>query len=358
MNKAPVVVFMAGGTGGHIFPALATAKELKSKGFNIHWLGTPGSMEADLVPRHGIDISFIPVTGLRGKGISFLLKAPWKLAASLLKAVSVLRKHKPVCVVGMGGYVTGPGGVAARLLGIPLVIHEQNAVAGMTNKLLAKVANRVLEAFPGTFAGQKAFLTGNPVRTDIADIAPLKAHNPVRLLIVGGSRGAVAINELIPAVLKNCPGQLDVWHQTGASNDEQTKALYEANGVSGRIEPFIHDMAEAYEWADLVICRSGALTVAELAVAGRPAILVPYPYAVDDHQTVNGQYLVKQGAAKMIQQKELDAKTLTNMIQQITGESGQLEKMAEAARSVGLSRATEEVAKHCLEVSGLEVSHV
>ena len=358
MNEAPVVVFMAGGTGGHIFPALATAKELKSKGFDIHWLGTPGSMEADLVPRHGIDISFIPVTGLRGKGLSFLLKAPWKLAASLFKAIAVLKKHKPVCVVGMGGYVTGPGGVAAKLLGIPLVIHEQNAVAGMTNKLLAKVANRVLEAFPDTFVGQKAVLTGNPVRTDIADIAPLQSHKPVRLLIVGGSRGAVAINELIPVVLKNCSGELEVWHQTGANNDQQTKALYDANGVNGRVEPFIHDMAEAYDWADLVICRSGALTVAELAVAGRPAILVPYPYAVDDHQTVNGQYLVRQGAAKMIQQKELDAETLTNMIQQITGEAGQLERMAEAARSVGLSRATEEVAKHCLEVSGLEVSHV
>ena len=358
MDKVPVVVFMAGGTGGHIFPALATANELKKQGFAIHWLGTPGSMEADLVPRHGIDISFVPVTGLRGKGISFLLKAPWKLAASLMKAVSVLNKHKPVCVVGMGGYVTGPGGIAAKLLGIPLVIHEQNAVAGMTNKILAKLANRVLEAFPNTFAGNQAFLTGNPVRTDIAGIAPLQAHNPVRLLIVGGSRGAVAINELIPEVLKNCPGQLEVWHQTGASNDEHTRTLYEAHGVTGRVEPFIHDMAEAYDWADLVICRSGALTVAELAVAGRPAILVPYPYAVDDHQTVNGRYLVDQGAAKMIQQKELDANTLTTMIKQLVNESGRLEKMAEAARSVGLSRATEEVAKHCLEVSGLEVSHV
>ena len=358
MNSAPVVVFMAGGTGGHIFPALATARELQKQGVNIHWLGTPGSMEAELVPHHGIGISFIPVTGLRGKGISFLLKAPWKLAASLLKAVSVLRKQKPVCVVGMGGYVTGPGGIAAKLLGIPLVIHEQNAVAGLTNKLLARIATRVLQAFPDTFAGQKAILTGNPVRTDIADIAPLKAHKPVRLLVVGGSRGAVAINELIPGVLKNCPGQLEVWHQTGANNDGETRALYEANGVCGRVEPFIHDMAGAYEWADLVICRSGALTVAELAVAGRPAILVPYPYAVDDHQTVNGQYLVTRGAAKMIQQKDLDAETLTNMVQQITGEPGQLDKMAEAARSVGLSRATQVVAKHCLEVSGLEVSHV
>ena len=363
MDDSPVVVFMAGGTGGHIFPALATAEVLQKKGVRIHWLGTPDSMEADLVPRHGIDISFIPVTGLRGKGVSFLLKAPWKLTSSLVKAIRILKQHNPVCVVGMGGYVTGPGGVAAKLLGIPLVIHEQNAVAGMTNKLLAKVANRVLEAFPGTFSGQeridkKLFLTGNPVRTDISEIAIRQSHVPVRLLIVGGSRGAVAINELIPEVLKHCGKSLTVWHQTGGNNLEQVKAQYHEADVAGRVESFIHDMAEAYDWADLVICRSGALTVAELAVAGRPAILVPYPYAVDDHQTVNGRYLVDQGAAKMIQQKDLDVESLTSIIEQLISEPGQLYAMAEAARSVGLSQAASKVAEHCLEVSGLEVSHV
>lgn len=362
LSDEPVVVFMAGGTGGHIFPALATAEALQKKGIKIHWLGTPGSMEADLVPGHGIDISFIPVTGLRGKGLSFLLKAPWKLASSLFKAISVLRTQKPVCVVGMGGYVTGPGGVAAKLLGIPLLVHEQNAVAGMTNKLLAKVANRVLEAFPETFSNNpamkdKVFLTGNPVRTDINNIAPVQVHQPVRLLVVGGSRGAVAINQLIPQVLARLNNQVEVWHQTGANNVEETQALYQSASVSGRVEPFIHDMAEAYEWADVVLCRSGALTVAELAVAGRPAILVPYPHAVDDHQTVNGRYLVDQGAAEMIQQKELDAESLTTLIKQLADDPSRLQKMAEAARSVGLSQATDTVAKHCLEVSGLEVSH-
>ena len=357
-EQSPVVVFMAGGTGGHIFPALATAAALQAQGYAIHWLGTPGSMEAELVPRHGIDISFIPVTGLRGKGLSFLLKAPWKLASSLWKAVKVLRQQKPVCVVGMGGYVTGPGGVAAKLLGIPLVIHEQNAVAGLTNKLLSKIANRVLEAFPGTFAEQsKVFLTGNPVRQAIADIAPLQSQTPMRLLVVGGSRGAVAINKLVPEVLKHFGDQISVWHQTGGNNQDECRADYERLDVSGRVDAFIDDMAEAYDWADLVLCRSGALTVAELAVAGRPAILVPFPHAVDDHQTVNGSYLVNQKAALMVQQNELTVESLTNMIQQLVDHPQRLDDMATAARSVGLAKATEEVARHCLEVSGQEVSH-
>ncbi|OED40142.1 undecaprenyldiphospho-muramoylpentapeptide beta-N-acetylglucosaminyltransferase [Endozoicomonas sp. (ex Bugula neritina AB1)] len=357
-KQAPVVVFMAGGTGGHIFPALATAEALQQQGYRIHWLGTPDSMEADLVPKHGIDISFIPVTGLRGKGLSFLLKAPWKLASSLYKAVKVLRQQQPVCVVGMGGYVTGPGGVAAKLLGVPLVIHEQNAVAGLTNKLLSKIANRVLEAFPGTFADRsKVFLTGNPVRKTIAMIAPLESQRPVRLLVVGGSRGAVAINEIVPEVLNKCGRQISVWHQTGSNNQSECRAHYDRLGVTGRVDAFIDDMAEAYDWADLVLCRSGALTVAELAVAGRPAILVPFPHAVDDHQTVNGRYLVDQGAALMVQQKELSVEGLADMIQQFSDHPEKLDDMAAAARSVGLARATEEVARHCLEVSGQEVSH-
>ncbi len=358
MDKtSPVVVFMAGGTGGHIFPALATAEALQQQGCRIHWLGTPDSMEAELVPKHGFDISFIPVTGLRGKGISFLLKAPWKLAASLLKAIRVLRQQKPVCVVGMGGYVTGPGGVAARMLGIPLVIHEQNAVAGLTNRLLAKIASRVLQAFPGTFDQQSnVFLTGNPVRQVIADIPPSQSQRPLRLLVVGGSRGAVAINRLVPEVLKQLDGRVSVWHQTGSNNLVECRASYEKLGIHGRINAFIDDMAEAYDWADLVLCRSGALTVAELAVAGRPAILVPFPYAVDDHQTANGRYLVDRGAALMVQQNELTVESLIDMIQQLVDHPEQLDAMATAARSAGLAQATQDVARHCLEVSGQEVN--
>ncbi|KEQ16760.1 undecaprenyldiphospho-muramoylpentapeptide beta-N-acetylglucosaminyltransferase [Endozoicomonas numazuensis] len=360
-NDKPTVLIMAGGTGGHIFPALATARELEKRGYAIHWLGTPNSMEAELVPRHGFEISFIPVTGLRGKGLSFLLKAPWKLAVSLSKALKVIRRCKPVCVLGMGGFVTGPGGVAARLAGVPLVIHEQNAIAGFTNKILSRIARKVLLAFPGAFDSSKSavsrsgkfILTGNPVRTDIADLDVPEglSTRALKLLVVGGSRGAVAINELVPKVLTQFKGRIEVWHQTGKNNLDATRELYHALDVEGCIEPFIDDMARAYEWADLVICRSGALTVSELAMAQRAAVLVPYPYAVDDHQTVNGQYLVNQGAALMVQQKNLNENCLVDMLENIVGNPQQLVTMARAAGSVAKPMAAVEVADHCLEVA-------
>ncbi|MGI9275928.1 MAG: undecaprenyldiphospho-muramoylpentapeptide beta-N-acetylglucosaminyltransferase [Endozoicomonas sp.] len=360
------VLVMAGGTGGHIFPALATAAELQSRGYRIHWLGTPGSMEAELVPAHGYDISFLPVTGLRGKGLSFLVKAPWKVTVSVLRAMKALRQYRPVCVLGMGGYVTGPGGVAARLLGVPLVIHEQNAVAGLTNKLLARVASRVLEAFPGTFARagmqlDKVYHAGNPVRGDIESSSAPVAYSgtsALKVLVLGGSRGAVAINEVVPAALSVLnqekdgitTGTIAVWHQTGKGNYEATRKAYQQKGIDAKVEPFINDMAAAYTWADLVLCRSGALTVSELAIAGRPAILVPYPHAVDDHQTVNGSYLVEQGAALMVQQNELSKESLAEMFKELSGNHRQLQAMAEAARSVARPQATREVADHCLEV--------
>ncbi|WP_257263069.1 undecaprenyldiphospho-muramoylpentapeptide beta-N-acetylglucosaminyltransferase [Endozoicomonas sp. ONNA2] len=369
--EAPKVMIMAGGTGGHIFPGLATAKGLIRQGYRVHWLGTPGSMEAELVPGHGIDISYIPVTGLRGKGVGFLLQAPWRLAVSLFKAVRVLREHRPVCVVGMGGYVTGPGGVAARLLGMPLVVHEQNAVAGLTNKLLARIATRVLEAFPGTFAGlssgiaRKVLLTGNPVRPEIVAVPAHRPHTPLRLLVVGGSRGALAINQMIPRVVQRFRDQssdqggdrIEVWHQTGKATFKQCRADYRQLGVSGRVEPFIDDMAQAYEWADLVLCRSGALTIAELAAAGKPGILVPFPFAVDDHQTVNGRYLVDRGAALMVQQKDLDVDGLTTMILGLADNPEQLERMALSARAASLPQATDDVVRLCLEAAGKEVSY-
>ena len=362
-----VVVIMAGGTGGHIFPGLATAEGLIRQGYRVHWLGTPGSMEAQLVPARGIDISYIPVTGLRGKGLTFLLQAPWRLAVSLVRAIAVLRAQKPVCVVGMGGYVTGPGGVAAKLLGVPLVVHEQNAVAGLTNKLLARIATRVLEAFPGTFAsvpGRAAVLTGNPVRADIAALLPSSTpHAPLRLLVLGGSRGALAINNVVPQLLQQCDGRIEVWHQTGQATYEQSMAGYQQCQQSPvvsqlwRAEPFIEDMAGAYQWADLVLCRSGALTVAELAAAGKPAILIPFPQAVDDHQSVNGRYLVDKGAALMIQQKDLDVSSLTAMIVQLADNPERLVAMARAAKTVSLPQATDDVVRHCLEAAGREASY-
>ena len=363
-NKGTVLV-MAGGTGGHIFPALATAAELQSRGYNIHWLGTAGSMEAELVPAHGYDISYLPVTGLRGKGLSFLVKAPWKISVSVVRAMKAIRRHRPVCVLGMGGYVTGPGGVAARLLGVPLVVHEQNAVAGLTNKLLARVASRVLEAFPGTFAragmaSGKVYHAGNPVRGDIeprSASVTRSGDSALKVLVLGGSRGAVAINEVVPEALSVLSqektvqaGAIEIWHQAGKGNDDAAMKAYQQKNIKARVEPFINDMAAAYAWADLVLCRSGALTVSELAIAGRPAILVPYPHAVDDHQTVNGRYLVEQGAALMVQQNELSKESLAEMFKELSGNHRQLQSMAEAARSVARPQATREVADHCLEV--------
>lgn len=355
------IVIMAGGTGGHIFPALATAVELKNRGYKIHWLGSFNSMEAELIPNYGFDISFLPVMGLRGKKIKLLLKAPWYLTISLLKAIKVLREKKPICVLGMGGYVTGPGGVAARLLGIPLIVHEQNAVVGLTNKLLSNIATRLLQAFPGTFSEQnpgivkKTFTTGNPVRASIRVTAEYKPSIPLKLLVLGGSRGAMAINNLIPKVIGNSKGQVIAWHQTGKSNIEQSFQVYRATPnltmELHRIEPFINDMAQAYAWADIVLCRSGALTVSELAAAGRPAILVPFPYAVDDHQTMNGRYLVDQGAALMIQQHELNEDALTTLLLELCNNPARLTTMAASAKKAAREQATTIVADRCLEVS-------
>ena len=361
-EQLPLVVIMAGGTGGHIFPGLATAKALIKKGYRVHWLGTPGSMEAELVPKYGIEVSFIPVTGLRGKGGRSLLKAPWRLLVSLGKALQMLKRHQPVCVLGMGGYVTGPGGVAAKLLGIPLVVHEQNAIAGLTNKWLARIAKRVLQAFPDAFAHvsgieHKVVLTGNPVRQEIAAVQSRQPHKALRLLVVGGSRGALAINEMIPRVVQQFGEQIDVWHQTGKATFDQCQAEYGRLGVSGRVAPFIDDMAKAYEWADLVVCRCGALTVAELAAAGRPAILIPFPHAVDDHQTVNGCYLVDRGAALMEQQKDLNAERLTRMIKALADNPAKLDNMAVAAKAAGLPAATCDVVRNCIEVAGQEVTY-
>ena len=369
-NVRPTIVIMAGGTGGHIFPALAAAQELRERGFQIHWLGTPGSMEAELVPKHGFDISFLPVTGLRGKGAGYLLKAPWRISVSILRAVKALKQKRPVCVLGMGGYVTGPGGLAARLLGIPLVIHEQNAIAGLTNKVLSKISSRVLEAFPGTFdktsvSESKVAHTGNPVRNDIQQRVqprPESDNEPLRLLVFGGSRGALVLNQLLPEVLGSLASEkaeepdhqsIVVWHQTGKGNREETQQLYDQHGFTGRIDEFIDDMAEAYDWADLIICRSGALTVSELAIAGRASLLVPYPFAVDDHQTANGQYLVDQNAAIMIQQPLLSKDRLVDILRTFIKDRSELVRMAGAARSIAMPDATRRVADHCQEVANV-----
>ncbi len=317
MSAGPVLI-MAGGTGGHVFPALAIARALRARDERVVWLGTERGLEARVVPADGIPFERVRVRGLRGRGALGWLLAPFALALALLDAVRVLRRWQPRVVLGMGGYTAGPGGVAAWLLRRPLVIHEQNAVAGLTNRLLAGLARRVLVAFPGSFpAGRATTATGNPVRAEIAALPPPAERfagraGPLRVLVLGGSQGARALNELVPAALGLlAPAERPVVrHQAGERTRAVAEAAYARAGVAAEILPFIDDMAAAYGWADLVVARAGALTVAELAAAGVAAILVPFPAAVDDHQTRNARYLVDAGAATLCPEAALTPATL------------------------------------------------
>jgi len=353
------VLIMAGGTGGHVFPALAVARYLREKGIEVVWLGTRRGLEARIVPEAGFPIEFISISGLRGKGILGWLLAPLRLCIALWQAVRVCLRCRPGAVLGLGGFVTGPGGIAAWLLRRPLVIHEQNAIAGLTNRLLSRLARRVLEAFPGSFpTGIKTEQTGNPVRMDIAQLPDpatrIGTHQgQCRLLVIGGSLGAQALNEIIPAALAQLPAASRpvIWHQAGQNKDISTREGYAKAQIEARVEPFIADMAAAYSWADLVVCRAGALTISELAAAGVGAILVPYPHAVDDHQTRNALYLTEAGAARLILQAELTPETLAQVLRDLlSGGREGLVKMANAARGLAKPAATQRVAETCLEV--------
>jgi UDP-N-acetylglucosamine--N-acetylmuramyl-(pentapeptide) pyrophosphoryl-undecaprenol N-acetylglucosamine transferase len=350
------MLIMAGGTGGHVFPALAVAHRLREQGVEVTWLGTRRGLEARVVPDNEFAIEYINVAGLRGKGVLGWLLAPFRLLYALSQAISVLRRIKPGAVLGMGGFVTGPGGLASWLMGIPMLVHEQNAIAGLTNKLLSRLARHLMQAFPNTFpARRKAEVTGNPVRADIAALpAPAERFanrsGAIHVLVIGGSLGALALNRLLPAAV----AQLDsvarphIWHQCGRRHLDVTRQAYTEAGVEARLEPFIDDMAAAYAWADLVICRAGALTVAELAAAGVGSILVPYPYAVDDHQTANAAYLEQAGAALIVQQRDLDADLLASMLKDMSEKRDRLLPMAEAARARAKINATEIVAQRCM----------
>jgi len=353
------VLIMAGGTGGHVFPALAVARYLRDEGVEVVWLGTRRGLEARIVPDAGFPIEYITISGLRGKGILGWLLAPVRLSIALWQAVKVCLRTRPGAVLGLGGFVTGPGGVAAWLLRRPLVIHEQNAIAGLTNRLLSRLARRVLEAFPGSFPGSiKTEQTGNPVRANIAAL-PLPAsrigahQGPCRLLVIGGSLGAQVLNEVVPLALAemSLAERPVIWHQAGQNKEVATRETYAHAGIEARVEPFINDMAEAYAWADLVICRAGALTVSELAAAGVAAILVPYPHAVDDHQTRNALYLSEAGAARLILQSELTPAALTQLLRELLrgGRDGLID-IATIARSLAKPGATQRVAETCLEV--------
>jgi UDP-N-acetylglucosamine--N-acetylmuramyl-(pentapeptide) pyrophosphoryl-undecaprenol N-acetylglucosamine transferase len=353
------VLIMAGGTGGHVFPALAVADVLRARACRVVWLGTRRGIEARLVPEAGIPVEWVRVAGLRGKGLGSWLLAPLRLLQALRDALGAIRRTQPDVVLGLGGFVAGPGGVAARLLGRPLVIHEQNAVAGLTNRILARFAHTVAEAFPGSFAaGVGAIAVGNPVRRAIealAMAAPRTPRDPRRLLVFGGSQGAAAINRIVPAALALLAAgeRPAVVHQTGRERREAVVAAYAALGVAADVREFIDDMAAAYEWADLAVSRSGALTVAELAAAGLPALLVPFPAAVDDHQTLNARFLANRGAAVLLPEERLTAARLATELRTLLGaDTRPLAAMAEAARRAAAPGAAEQLADLCLAATG------
>lgn len=357
--SARPLMIVAGGTGGHVFPGLAVAEELRRQGVPVVWLGTQQGLEARLVPTAGIPIEWLTVRGLRRRGLRNWLAAPWMVARSTLQAARIMRQHQPRAVLGMGGYVSGPGALAARLLGIPLLIHEQNAIPGFTNRKLAPLATRIMTGFAGVFESRgKAVHTGNPVRaaiSQIAAVAPSQPLNgrPLRLLVLGGSQGAAAINEAVPAALHRLEARLrpEVWHQTGVPHAESTAGQYRELGLEARVEPFIEDMAAAYAWADLALCRAGALTVAELATAGVPAVLIPFPYATDDHQTANARHLVARDAGVLFPQDHLTVERLSAVLAELLGDREHLQTMAANARAMGLPDAASRVAQLCLEAA-------
>ena len=347
------ILVMAGGTGGHIFPALAVAHQLRDAGWRVVWLGNPEGKEARLVPQHGFEMVWIKFSALRGKGILRKLLLPLNLLRGFWQGLKAIRQVKPNVVLGMGGYITFPGGMMAALTGVPLVLHEQNSVAGLANRVLAGVADRIATGFPNVLA--KGAWVGNPVRPEIAKIAPpaerfAERSGALRILVIGGSLGAQALNEMVPQGM-SLLGESDlpqIVHQAGEKHIEALKANYAAVGVRAHCVSFIEDMAGAYEWADLVICRAGALTIAELAAAGVASILVPFPHAVDDHQTGNAKFLVNVGGAFLLPQTELTPESIA-LIRNYS--RGQLLEMAEKARSMAKPDATEEVAQICAEIS-------
>ena len=355
MIGAPVLI-MAGGTGGHVFPALAVARVLRERGVGVVWLGTPAGMESRLVPAAGIPMEWIRVAGIRGKGALAWLLAPLRLLRAVAEARRVLRRVAPRAVLGAGGFVSGPGGLAAWMLHIPLLIHEQNAVAGLTNRWLAKLAGQVLEAFPGSFGpGAHALCIGNPVRADIAALpAPALRfagrEARARLLVLGGSQGASRLNQAMPRALAMLRPQdrPQVRHQAGARGMADAREAYRAAAVDAEVLAFIDDMAGAYAWADFAVCRAGALTVTELQAAGLGAVLVPYPSAVDDHQTRNAEVLVRIGAARILQESDLDPERLGRIIGELGADRGRLLIMAEAARAAAVTDAAARLADLCI----------
>jgi len=361
-NERPVLI-MAGGTGGHVFPALAVAAELSDRGIAVSWLGTRRGLESRVVPAAGYPLEIMRVSGIRGKGVMKMIAAPFMLMIALFQALFIQLRLRPRAVLGMGGFAAGPGGVVAWLLRRPLLIHEQNSVAGMTNRWLAPLARVVMEAFPGSLPARRhAVHTGNPVRAEITRLPPPSERfagrgGALRVLVIGGSLGARALNEAMPAAV----GQLatdqsvQIRHQTGSADLESVRAAYASLAVDASADAFIEDMAAAYAWADVVVCRSGALTIAELAVVGVASILVPFPHATDDHQTGNARFLADAGAAILMPQDTTSAEKLAGLLGDFSRQRDMLLEMACRARELAMPDAARRVAEHCLSAAGIEI---
>jgi UDP-N-acetylglucosamine--N-acetylmuramyl-(pentapeptide) pyrophosphoryl-undecaprenol N-acetylglucosamine transferase len=358
MNSNPDgVLIMAGGTGGHIFPGLAVAESLHRNGVAVRWLGATGAMEGQRVPAAGIELDTVDIAGLRGKGISRWLLMPWRLLRAVYQAFSIMGARRPACAISFGGYAAGPGGLAAMLRGVPLLVHEQNRVPGLTNRVLSKFAKIALQAFPGTWPESlHARTCGNPVRQQLVSVEPPDQRmsgrtGVLRLLVTGGSQGARFLNRLLPAALElmQTGERPEVRHQAGRGWIDETRGYYRKAGVEAEVSEFIDDMAGAYSWADLVVCRSGALTVYELAAVGVAAILVPFPHAVDDHQSRNAEFLVEAGAANMMPEVDCGPESMAAVLASLLGNRDELKKMACAARSVSVPDSAERVAAMCME---------
>ena len=354
MSTQKTALIMAGGTGGHIFPGLAVAEELRARGWRVHWLGAPGSMESRIVPQHGFPLELIDFSGVRGKGLATLALLPLRLLRAFWQALQVVRRVQPDVVVGLGGYITFPGGMMGVLCGKPLVLHEQNSVAGMANKVLAGVADRVFTAFPDVL--KKAQWVGNPLRSAFTrQAAPSERFagrtGPLRLLVAGGSLGAQALNDIVPRALALIPAadRPLVTHQSGATQIDALRANYQAAGVQAELTPFIDDTASAFAAADIIVCRAGASTVTEIAAVGAAAVFVPFPFAVDDHQTTNARFLVNAGGGWLVQQSDLTPEGLAKML--LNSERTALVDIAEKAKNMQKINATREVVAACEELS-------
>jgi UDP-N-acetylglucosamine--N-acetylmuramyl-(pentapeptide) pyrophosphoryl-undecaprenol N-acetylglucosamine transferase len=352
------IMIMAGGTGGHIFPALAVAEHLRAQGWKVVWIGVRGGMEERLIPPRGYAMSWVRFSGVRGRGLVASALLPLNLLIAFWQTARAIFAHRPDVVLGMGGYVSFPGGMMASFFNRPFAIHEQNSIAGLANRVLARLADRVLTTFPSAFGESTAVIwTGNPVREEITAMAPPENRyaaraGQLRLLVVGGSLGAQVLNTVVPEALALlAPGARPrVTHQAGASNHDAVRDRYQANGVSATVLPFIDDMAGRYAETDLIVCRAGATTVAEIAAAGIASVLVPYPHSVDDHQTLNARFLSDRGAALLIPQRELTARGLADVLSKLTRE--RLLAMAQSARAAGRPEATRKVAQVCMELAG------